>query len=361
MMIDLYNSSTPTADEEAPGRAAPPFPLFSVSNFGSALSPFTLRFSLGYLIVLPSSPLIRCFSSYLSFSEIMASQSAPHSLSAQYSSVVSVSPSSSIPQGTSSQATATSAISASVTRISASPSKISGPLSVPSTTASSSSPSIDTIPSPSISPSSSGQTPSHASTDAQVTSGSHRPAIIAATIVSIGTLLLLIPLLFCIYRQRRARQNQPTSSQRHCFLPKNTVEDDEKSWKDSPRSAAGSGWPEESWVDPAPPSVERVRPRQSVTSFSTTRAPHYTVRSHASMGDIYGFGQDVAWQEAHYEDPLPIGGPPASFNPEIDVIPPTPGIIHHDMPVTPLLRNPSTGSHASARSEYSTASMDVAA
>jgi len=134
-------------------------------------------------------------------------------------------------------------------------------------------------------------------------------------------------------------------------------DEDPKGWKDSPSSANGSGWPED--VTPIPLRVDR-QTRQSFSSSVAGKAPHYTVRSHASMTDVYGFGQDVAWREAHYEDPLPVVHPsqPATpMHPEIDVIPPTPpsGIIHHNMPSAMLLRSPSTASSVS--SEYSTASM----
>jgi len=144
------------------------------------------------------------------------------------------------------------------------------------------------------------------------------------------------------------------------------LDDEAKGWKDSARSTAGSGWPEESpaWPSPTPLRIERQR-RQSVNSVAS-RAPHYTVRSHASMTDVYGFGQDVAWKQAHYEDPLPAASPLHldHTHPAIDVTPPTPrsGIINLNVPsAMPLLRSPSTASSIS--SEYSTASAlpDIAA
>ncbi|KAJ7436907.1 hypothetical protein B0H11DRAFT_2362767 [Mycena galericulata] len=107
-----------------------------------------------------------------------------------------------------------------------------------------------------------------------------------------------------------------------------------------------------------PLPVDGLQLRQSAQPSSpSARAPHYTVRSRASMIDVYGFGQDVAWQEAHYEDPLPIGGPAHSA--DIRIIPPTPlsDLNHHDTTAsaTPLLRSPSAASTVS--SQYSIASM----
>jgi len=150
-----------------------------------------------------------------------------------------------------------------------------------------------------------------------------------------------------IYR-RSARRTQfdTTASPRQSFLREPSQEED-KGWKESARTVSSS-WPDEqqpTWTVPIP---SRIETRDRNSSFGG-KAPHYTVRSRASVSDVYGFGQDVAWQEAHYEDPLP---PRVA----IGVVPPTPpsANMHHSHS-TPLLRNHSTASSIS--SEYSTASM----
>ncbi|KAJ6628161.1 hypothetical protein B0H10DRAFT_269544 [Mycena sp. CBHHK59/15] len=315
----------------------------------------------------------------------MASQPGPNASSAQIPSVASPSPSSTMTSQRASSQTAASSVASSSLATSPS-SKISASASSrpqststsptnflpsPSISPSPSNPSQSTSTSPtnffrstsiSQSPSNPSQIPSHASTDAQVAPLSHRPAIIAAVSASIAAVLLFVFFLFFLYRRRRARQKQLGSItlQDHSFLREHSGDDDDKGWKDSARSTAGSGWPEESpaCTIPIPLHVEEVQTRQSVSSFSG-KAPHYTVRSHASMSDVYGFGQDVAWQEAHYEDPLPVvATPDRAAYPAIDVIPPTPpsGIIHHNTAsAMPLLRSHSAASSIS--SEYSTASM----
>ncbi|KAJ6565819.1 hypothetical protein DFH09DRAFT_1157090 [Mycena vulgaris] len=203
---------------------------------------------------------------------------------------------------------------------------------------------------PSIS-SSSTQIPSPTSIDTQITPVSHRPTIIAAISASTAGVLLLLLFAILLYRRRLARP-QPRGSMTSVL--RKPPGDDEKGWNDSPRSTPGSGWPEDSttWVE--------LQTRQSLTSFSG-KGPHYTVRAHPSVSDVYGFGQDVAWQEAHYEDPLPVSPPPSrSAYPPIDVIPPTPpsGVIHHNTAsAMPLLRSHSAASSIS--SVYSTASMVI--
>ncbi|KAJ6533041.1 hypothetical protein B0H19DRAFT_1187127 [Mycena capillaripes] len=172
--------------------------------------------------------------------------------------------------------------------------------------------------------------------------------------------------------------------------PRNT---EAKGWA-SPSSTTGpgSGWPAESVSGPTsrmisipfPLRVDRPR-RQSVTSLARSTNPsHYTVRSHTShvMGEAHSFGKDVAWKEAHYEDPVtvprpvyrPLGSQPkmsrsTSLHPEkeIYVARPTPmphsGVVFHpnnntnnDEAAMWLLRR-STASASSISSEYSTASM----
>ncbi|KAJ7263654.1 hypothetical protein B0H12DRAFT_1068973 [Mycena haematopus] len=153
-------------------------------------------------------------------------------------------------------------------------------------------------------------------------------------------------------------------------MPEPTRYEDAKPWNYSPPSTPGSGRVDAASppLTPSTPLTIDRRARRSITSL-VSKAPHYTVRSHASMTDVYGFGQDLAWKEAHYEHPLPahastsmhpdidITPAPPSMHSEIDVVPPTPpSEINHTMtPAMPLMRNPSTAS--SVNSEYSTASM----
>jgi len=200
---------------------------------------------------------------------------------------------------------------------------------------------------------------------------SNRVVIIAATTASIASLLILLSLGFFLYRRRRSRQKR-MASQPLPFLCRSAGSYDETGWKYSARSTTGSGWPGQDSEPtspvqrtfPIPFPVECSQMRQSVgSSFGCSvgaKPPHYIVRSRASIID-YGFGQDLAWQDAHYEDPLPmrIGSAQAQYPaPAIDVTPPTPssGIIHHDLPTaTSLLRGNSTASTIS--SLYSKESM----
>ncbi|KAJ7023867.1 hypothetical protein C8F04DRAFT_1133154 [Mycena alexandri] len=302
----------------------------------------------------------------------MASQSVSHSSSDKISSVVSTSSSSSsIAHQTSSQVlaaplsspvTTSSVISSSSRRStsdesSASPSfSSSSSLQIPSSYASkdahASSPS---------------QTSSYPSTDAQTTPPlSRMPAIIGAIVASVVVVALIAILIFFIYHRGRKRRSKISSiiSQQDPFMWEHPLEADVRR-KDPAHSAAEPGWPDEFSVS----TISTPRPRSSIVSAVSTplrgrrqssnalatKGPHYTIRSHASVGDVYGFGQDLAWQEAHYEDVVPMSGPAA--RPAIGIVPPTPSSEtgNHDMPATSLLRNPSTAS--SVPSVYSTASM----
>ncbi|KAJ7106523.1 hypothetical protein C8R44DRAFT_805470 [Mycena epipterygia] len=264
----------------------------------------------------------------------MFPRSGPNASSEQVASVPSLSPTSTTSQRVSSQAAASSV-------------KSSSTLMRPQSISSIPSPS-NFVPFPTISPS---QIPSHESTDARVTPLSHRPAIIAAISASAAAILLLMLFVLSLYCRRRSSQKRLRSiaSRDDPFLQDNAGE--AKKWKDSPRSPHSS-WSEElsTWTVPIPLNIERVHRG----SFST-KGPHYTVRSRANpVSDVYGFGQDVVWQEAHYEDPLPAVSPP------IDIIPPTPpsGIIYHNTAsAMPLLRGHSAASSIS--SQYSTASMGL--
>ncbi|KAJ7924119.1 hypothetical protein B0H13DRAFT_1978805 [Mycena leptocephala] len=161
----------------------------------------------------------------------------------------------------------------------------------------------------------------------------------------------------------------------------------------SPSSTTGSGsrWPAEDVSGPASRTISipfplcANRPRlQSVASLAgSAKASHYTVRSHTSRMHVMGeaqhsFGKDVAWKEAHYEDPGPL--PPKMLRstplyPEkkINITPPTPtphsGVVFHpnntnNENIAPskaamwLLRR-STASASSVSSEYSTASASM--
>lgn len=212
-----------------------------------------------------------------------------------------------------------------------------------------------------------------------MTSHSLKPGVIAAISASTVGALLIATLIFLLCRRRRKRHPEVvggSSSARSFMRESPPPRDNEysKEWRvpESPppharlNSQSGAGWPEDA---PAPAwAVPPIPLRQNTQSFSSLsgRAPHYTLRSHASMTDVYGFGQDVAWKEAHYEDPLTTvtvkppsqPGGSGSTHPDIGVVPPTPQsvIIHHNMPLAaPLVRSPSAAS--SVFSEYSAASM----
>ncbi|KAJ7891911.1 hypothetical protein B0H14DRAFT_3126256 [Mycena olivaceomarginata] len=86
----------------------------------------------------------------------------------------------------------------------------------------------------------------------------------------------------------------------------------------SPSSTTGSrsGWPAEDVSGtasraislPFPLRADRPR-RPSMTSLAgSAKTSHYTIRSHTShvTGKAHSFGKDVAWKEAHYEDPGPL-------------------------------------------------------
>ncbi|KAJ7926039.1 hypothetical protein B0H13DRAFT_1973292 [Mycena leptocephala] len=172
----------------------------------------------------------------------------------------------------------------------------------------------------------------------------------------------------------------------------------------SPSSTTGSGsrWPAEDVSGPASRTISipfplcANRPRlQSVASLAgSAKASHYTVRSHTSRMHVMGeaqhsFGKDVAWKEAHYEDPGPLPvfrGRPSSSQPKmsrstplypekkINITPPTStphsGVVFHpnnntnNDKIAPskaamwLLRR-STASASSVSSEYSTASASM--
>ncbi|KAJ6493448.1 hypothetical protein C8R45DRAFT_1073329 [Mycena sanguinolenta] len=300
----------------------------------------------------------------------MSSQSASNTSSAQSLGPSSSSrPTSSFSSSRASSSLITSssrAISSSSSRAISSSSKISPP-TIPIASSTSGS--------PSSSQSSSTQNPSQAAiASATVTPLSHRPGVIAAISACIVAAVLIASLLFFLCRRRRKRQMQiGSSSSEHHFMREQARFEDAKEWRDSQPSTPSSAWPETAtppWTAPTTLAAD-PRSRQSITSLKT---PHYTLRSRASITDsVQGFGQDLAWRDAHYEHPLPsreievippmpsvLIHPSSSMHPDIDVVPPTPpsGIIHHNMtPATPLKRNPSTAS--TVNSVYSTASMTL--
>ncbi|KAJ7828748.1 hypothetical protein B0H14DRAFT_3466114 [Mycena olivaceomarginata] len=196
---------------------------------------------------------------------------------------------------------------------------------------------------------------------ARVTSHSLKPGVIAAISASTVGALLIATLIFLLCRRRRKRHPEVvggSSSARSFMRESPPPRDNEysKEWRvpESPppharlNSQSGAGWPEDA---PAP---------------AWAVPPDPVAAEHPDMTDVYGFGQDVAWKEAHYEDPLPTvtvkppsqPGGSGSTHPDIGVVPPTPQsvIIHHNMPLAaPLVRSPSAAS--SVFSEYSAASM----
>ncbi|KAJ6471651.1 hypothetical protein C8R47DRAFT_746369 [Mycena vitilis] len=215
--------------------------------------------------------------------------------------------------------------------------------------------------------------------DAKSTPLSHRPGIIAAISASVVVAALFaVALVFFLYRRRRTRTRQMqagSSTSSHPIMHEYSAEPDTtlRYWPTTPGSTASAGWPEDpARPIPLPPGLGQ-RHQSLSTMAGNCKAPHYTVRSHASMTDVYGFGQDVAWQEAHYEDPLPHPHPLTQNSaqiqpfaqPIIDVVPPTPGTgsmqqVDYHMPTAAsaaLLRSASSATASSMASEYSTASM----
>ncbi|KAJ7089008.1 hypothetical protein C8R44DRAFT_819001 [Mycena epipterygia] len=293
----------------------------------------------------------------------MAPPSGSPALSGQIPSITSSSPTSTTSQKVSSQAAASSVTTSS--RANSPSFSIPASTSIRSQTHSTTS-STSLFPSPPISATESSQIPSLHSTDARVPPLLHRPGIIAAIFAPTGALFLLILLAFFLYRRRRARQKLDVITSRDdSFLQYNPGEAEAKGWKDSARSTAGEEWAEESPPRAIPVTLhtERAHPRQSISSLSG-KGPHYTVRSRTStMSDVYGFGQDVAWKEVHYEDPLPaFASPNRTSYPPIDITPPTPssssGIIHHNMGSAVLLLR-AHSAVSSISSQYSTASMTL--
>ncbi|KAJ7692447.1 hypothetical protein B0H17DRAFT_541023 [Mycena rosella] len=201
--------------------------------------------------------------------------------------------------------------------------------------------------------SASSQLPSPASTSHP--SSSHRPAVIAAVTASIAAALLTLYLVIFIYRRRRRRQNLASiTSQQRSFLPKTPTNVENEGQKGA--SARSTG---QQFTAPGLQRVQRVQPQtHQIVRSSSAKAPHYTVRSHASIRDVYPLGLDMAWQEAHYESPLPVAGPSShapAVKPALDIIPPTPSSAMNDHAEAPFLRNHSSAS--SVPSQYSTASM----
>ncbi|KAJ6526387.1 hypothetical protein B0H19DRAFT_1275744 [Mycena capillaripes] len=262
--------------------------------------------------------------------------------------------------------------------------------------------SINALPSTSLPQSSSA---SIADSESQAILLSHRPGVIGAiAVVTVVAVLLLSFLAFFLYRrQRRIQQMQVVRNERifvhDPFIQEYTRNTEAKGWAPSSSTTdTWSGSPAEEVSGsaskmisiPFPLRVDRLR-RQSVTSLArSTPASHYTVRSHTShvMGEAQSFGKDVAWKEAHYEDPGPLPifrDRPSSSQPKmssstplhpkkkINVAPPTPtphsGVVFHpentnNDNIAPskaamwLLRK-STASASSVSSEYSTASVPM--
>ncbi|KAJ7183435.1 hypothetical protein C8R46DRAFT_515420 [Mycena filopes] len=228
--------------------------------------------------------------------------------------------------------------------------------------------------------SSSSQPAFHPSTNAQSSSSSsliHMPAIIAAIATSVAAVTLIALIVFLIYRRRHTRAAQRRKALSIAFPDspfawerEPGVQDDDKPW-----APPGSGWPAPEELSlpvpvipvPRPTTAERIR-RPSSHSLGARGGPHYIVRSHASVGDVYGFGQDLAWQEAHYEDVVPLSsGAPIPISPlalrssSIGIVPvPLPPTLRPSSggaAATPLLRNTSHASSMSEASVYSRPSM----
>ncbi|KAJ7183449.1 hypothetical protein C8R46DRAFT_1308064, partial [Mycena filopes] len=227
--------------------------------------------------------------------------------------------------------------------------------------------------------SSSSQPAFHPSTNAQASSSSliHMPAIIAAIATSVAATTLIALIVFFIYRRRHTRAAQRRKALSIAFPDspfawerEPGVQDDDKPW-----APPGSGWPAPEELSlpvpvipvPRPTTAERIRrPSSHSHSLGARGGPHYIVRSHASVGDVYGFGQDLAWQEAHYEDVVPLSsGAPITISPlalgssgiGIVPLPPTLRPSSGGAAATPLLRNTSHASTVSEASVYSRPSM----
>ncbi|KAJ7617820.1 hypothetical protein FB45DRAFT_215179 [Roridomyces roridus] len=268
---------------------------------------------------------------------------------------------------------------------------------------------------------------------------SHQTTLIAAIATSLTAFIVLVLVVYYLYwhrghTRRYADRGGILGAHRHRLFP--SSKEEEKRWMspDTARAAWPSayGFPDptsptsftyagdsppispayQSFTEPAPVRHALLRNRQPST-FSLRSSshghghapgtpksggPHYTVRGadRDSEGSRLGFGNDLAWQDAHYENPLPlrdsdlsgitmtmgeapvpvpaspgagllIPAPPTVRPPvpPIAIATPPPGILHvlrPDNVAFPLsrahVRSPSA-SASSDSSSYSVASMSI--
>ncbi|CAK5266735.1 unnamed protein product [Mycena citricolor] len=235
--------------------------------------------------------------------------------------------------------------------------------------------------------------------------------IIAASIAGAVVLILAAALIAFLALRRRRRAQKPTVI--HLWAPdeeEKTLDLSARSWTEDRNKAAGAEWtppptpgfpgvafpgaPAAAAADPSPsgprPSTSRASIVSAARSARTTgpaargstaslKTPHYTTRHLSLTAGTHGFGQDLAWRDAHYEEVLPV--PDAFAVPEVlpvpvpmpkpatvvaaasaelpvvgVVVPPTPGRVpHQDMPHHPTAFQGSMASSVSSR--YSTVSM----
>ncbi|KAJ7312600.1 hypothetical protein DFH08DRAFT_1044226, partial [Mycena albidolilacea] len=154
---------------------------------------------------------------------------------------------------------------------------------------------------------------------------SHRPGPGVIGAIAVMTLVAVFLLSFLAFflsrRQRRIQQIQVEREKRiHAHRPfmLQYTKDTAAKGLSSPSSTVGSrsGWPAEDVSGtasraislPFPLHADRPR-RPSITSLAgSAKTSHYTIRSHTShvTGEAHSFGKDIAWKEAHYEDPGPL-------------------------------------------------------
>ncbi|KAJ7214872.1 hypothetical protein GGX14DRAFT_562903 [Mycena pura] len=198
-------------------------------------------------------------------------------------------------------------------------------------------------------------------------SSAHRTAIIAALTATIAAALFLGVVIFIFWRRRRTRARSP--GQQNVMRERSAdavAGPDDKGWLDS-----ASGWPGTqsmpTWAPPVAIPLRRASMRRASMSTllgpgtpATPKTPHYSVRARESSMAGFGFGQDIAWQEAHYEEVCAPSGAGVHSEAGVPVLCPTPpsaatfDTAGGAASAVPLLRSHSTASSVS--SVYSAAS-----
>ncbi|KAJ7072986.1 hypothetical protein C8F01DRAFT_1105932 [Mycena amicta] len=167
-------------------------------------------------------------------------------------------------------------------------------------------------------------------------SSSPNRVLIAAVVGSVGGVLLIGGIiLVLLWRQTRRRRQQARTSTHGQFLMRERSNDPEDD-QDHKGYDSARGWTGPPLVPGTPRDSTSgwARPASTATASlanANNKTPHYTVRGHSVVGpsgaapsNIAGFGADIAWQEAHYQDIYPVPDPALQPPPTIGVVPPTP-------------------------------------